>query len=577
MAENLVHQQDKMAVGLNNVDHNADSNIHEEIPSISKEELGQSYQRRLLKTPSMDTNPRKKGCFVITRVIQKSGVSDHADQDSVDDFDETNTEDFSSDILDTSKQTDIDPDQSSEDTVQSIATEDLSKETPSSAPVPDQPDDNIRPPPAQTQKPDPNLEQHSFDKIYNMQSLSRFKVVKIESSQPFRRGRWTCQDFLSPPTSERGTDKPEKSIDDIGSGNSSAASSVHYVPGVDDPAKNPLGETTFQSIDNQSVQASISSSVPSDFAAQQYDFAAALAQIHVQPVSNASLPTHTMQSPPAANHNQSMTSQSSVPSQPYENFDGTQQPFQPASSTQSHTNGQGQVQSQAPNSFNQVLPSISQTQLQSKPSEQQTTEYIPTSVNIPSQEYIHQQSQQDFINQAAAASTQQQQQQQQTPVQPGQDFLPQGQPTSTQKPDYPAGSVPPPGTSAPQTDASQPPPLAPVSNDVGGATGGGEYQAPVASAVATSTTSSEPIAIPKTSDQQSDTGYQPSSVPDVTEKPAEESETSTGRHRQTSISGALKGVGAQSLLTPPLLEMVTAMQPQGNKDEERWVSFNYYC
>ena len=35
----------------------------------------------------------------------------------------------------------------------------------------------------------------------------RFKVVKIPFTEPFKRGRWTCQDFFDPPEPKQ-EDKP---------------------------------------------------------------------------------------------------------------------------------------------------------------------------------------------------------------------------------------------------------------------------------------------------------------------------------------------------------------------------------
>ena len=64
---------------------------------------------------------------------------------------------------------------------------------------------------------------------------SRFKVVKIESKEPFKRGRWSCHDYLDPPTVEKSDSKPPDLHETIGSGNSSNASSVHFVPGSEDP------------------------------------------------------------------------------------------------------------------------------------------------------------------------------------------------------------------------------------------------------------------------------------------------------------------------------------------------------
>ncbi|ESP04953.1 hypothetical protein LOTGIDRAFT_156198 [Lottia gigantea] len=150
-----------------------------------------------------DAIPKKRSTFKITSVTtthttpnSRGGSGDltaDVDGDSIDDLDESHTEDFSSDIYDVSRATDLDQD------VLLTPEEVIAKEKPS---------DN----------------------------QSRFKVVKIETKEPFRRGRWYCHDFLDP---ENKTEKQSEEIT-VHSGNSSAGNSVHYVHGVDDPSKNPL-------------------------------------------------------------------------------------------------------------------------------------------------------------------------------------------------------------------------------------------------------------------------------------------------------------------------------------------------
>lgn len=72
-------------------------------------------------------------------------------------------------------------------------------------------------------------------------STSRFKVVKIQKREPYTIGRWRISDFLSESeinSAKTAQDATHAKRSD--SGNSSRASSTHYVHGVDDPAKNPL-------------------------------------------------------------------------------------------------------------------------------------------------------------------------------------------------------------------------------------------------------------------------------------------------------------------------------------------------
>ncbi|KAK7091064.1 hypothetical protein V1264_010780 [Littorina saxatilis] len=144
--------------------------------------------------------PKKKTTFKITSITkssQRGGSGDLTqdnDLDSQDDLDETvdsHTEDLSSEIYDTnSKATDID-------------------------------------------SQDPLL---TPEEVLIKEKPARFKVVKVETKEPFKRGRWICYDYLDVP------DKTEAKQDEINinSGSSSAANSVHYVHGVDDPSKNPL-------------------------------------------------------------------------------------------------------------------------------------------------------------------------------------------------------------------------------------------------------------------------------------------------------------------------------------------------
>ncbi|XP_071798023.1 uncharacterized protein [Asterias amurensis] len=72
---------------------------------------------------------------------------------------------------------------------------------------------------------------------------SRFKLVKVARIEPIKRGRWTCKDFLTEPqpAGECSAPKAEQMKDNV-SGSSSAASSVHFVPGENPSTDNPLGD-----------------------------------------------------------------------------------------------------------------------------------------------------------------------------------------------------------------------------------------------------------------------------------------------------------------------------------------------
>ena len=239
MAENTSSYNDTAGAGIRAVNHrSAELGRHE---MMRENEYEPQYSKAIQKIKSAEiAGPRKRSSsFQITRVVAKSGVLDHTneDGDSLDDLDETNTEDLSSDFQDISKNTDL-CDQSG------------SMDDPAVVPYtkPDDPVGNNFVDEASTMQmkgagvssitspvQTPPVE-HVKDKTVDIQS--RFKVVKIESKDPFKRGRWKCLDFLDPPASDRPIEKPDKPLDDVNvSGNSSTSSSVHYTSDVDDPGK----------------------------------------------------------------------------------------------------------------------------------------------------------------------------------------------------------------------------------------------------------------------------------------------------------------------------------------------------
>ena len=79
---------------------------------------------------------------------------------------------------------------------------------------------------------------------------SRFKLVKLPKTEPYTKGRWRISDTPEPTDNHKVTDGVGETVNNHGgatsgtkhsdSGNSSRASSHHYVHGVDDPSKNPL-------------------------------------------------------------------------------------------------------------------------------------------------------------------------------------------------------------------------------------------------------------------------------------------------------------------------------------------------
>ena len=199
-----------------------------------REEVEQRQTGNNVK-PAADGVPKKKGTFKITSIKMNE-----FDGDSLDDLDESHTElteDPSSEMLDVSRSTDVDQDTPIEEInhVNSIV-------------------ENVRPENVVTTKEGEVKEVKEKSDIQ-----SRFRVVKIETQEPFQRGRWSCQDYLDPqPSAATATEKSEtkvneSKVNDDHSGSSSASSSVHYVHGVDDPSKNPLlaGGTGTVSVPSQ--------------------------------------------------------------------------------------------------------------------------------------------------------------------------------------------------------------------------------------------------------------------------------------------------------------------------------------
>ena len=210
---------------------------------LRSNEYEQQYPSKNIQKIKSSEGPRKKSSsFQITRVVAKSGVLDHTneDGDSLDDLDETNTEDLSSDFQDISKNTDL-CDQSIDEPVVVQYTK----------PPDELGDTSFKNEPSTTQMkcanvnnsisgfvPAAQLMQGEQVKDKTVDIQSRFKVVKIESKDPFKRGRWKCLDFLDPLASDKPAEKQDKPVDELsGSGNSSTSSSVHYVSDIDDPAK----------------------------------------------------------------------------------------------------------------------------------------------------------------------------------------------------------------------------------------------------------------------------------------------------------------------------------------------------
>lgn len=205
---------------------------------MKAEVTSNDFEPRQAPIKSLGDLPKKRTTFKIlgvTKNAPRSGSNDplNDDGDSLDDLDESHTEEISSDILDSSKNTDGDQDTPSEDTTHNLT-------------------------------PDEIVVKEKTD-IH-----SRFKVVKIETKEPFRRGRWICYDFLDTPANNNADRNEIRFLVDSASGNSSTTSSVNFIFGVDDPSKNPFLTHLLPSLDGVgssappvNVVAVVPSSLPS--------------------------------------------------------------------------------------------------------------------------------------------------------------------------------------------------------------------------------------------------------------------------------------------------------------------------
>ncbi|XP_014681655.1 PREDICTED: TSC22 domain family protein 1-like [Priapulus caudatus] len=178
-------------VMLNNAGHRAaDAQTVTMKPSVGVMPIadvvdGESAQKRI-------------NTFQITSVRHNMPGSGEHGEDSQDDLDETShMDELSSDILDSSIKTD-DPnvwDASSVGTGGS-ATSDRSLETTSVAPGTGGSATSDRSIEATSGAVAPGVVSSAVHAIAQNGSHSRFKVVKVETRDPFKRGRWTCKDYL---------------------------------------------------------------------------------------------------------------------------------------------------------------------------------------------------------------------------------------------------------------------------------------------------------------------------------------------------------------------------------------------
>ena len=223
----------------------------------SSDAEGQSYEESAML---MAKNAKKKSCFQITSV--KASETPNDDNDSADDMDESRAEDFSSsELLDVSKsstQTDLERLELGENShstpIKKVPTNNVPPTNSSivnvgNQAIPSNGDQNAlkrrtgsEPPhELQNQLSDSGKQTTNGTQHGNGNPASRFKVVKVPRIEPFTRGRWTCRDFETQASTTQNTDANRTEQNkDLHSGDSSAASSVHYVPGENPPADNPF-------------------------------------------------------------------------------------------------------------------------------------------------------------------------------------------------------------------------------------------------------------------------------------------------------------------------------------------------
>lgn len=172
----------------------------------------------------------KKSSFQITRVVQAEVTGDDAD-------DVTSAEDLVS-SLDGKKNTNTELDAQSVDTTHSPSSvEDVELSLSSSC----------------QKHPLPN---HSKLVVRTRPSdiNSRFKIVKIESNKPQRKGRWVCLEFLDPPQI---SEPPEKTVkhDNVESSGSSIASPIYYIQmGKEDPSNDKFAAAIVYSDGHLSLE-----------------------------------------------------------------------------------------------------------------------------------------------------------------------------------------------------------------------------------------------------------------------------------------------------------------------------------
>lgn len=213
MADNLIQKSHKTSEKnkYNNVVHRTTS----ESLRLNDSEKGVTHPTSLQSAH----NPRKISSFQITSVTVGSRVSTDAGEDSADDLDESHTDDISR-VTDIENETpSYSEDTFSKDDVfynASSASLGCAPVIPTSAQyglaIVGQPDAaQLAGPSGGAEPGDMHVSvtignakpQEGMKEIQEHVRNERFKVVKIESTEPFRRGRWTCMDYLDHTTTQQ--------------------------------------------------------------------------------------------------------------------------------------------------------------------------------------------------------------------------------------------------------------------------------------------------------------------------------------------------------------------------------------
>lgn len=199
---------DKTLIGDANLSNNRNPDVPNTYPTSSGNVHPDTYVTHHGGEPT--TLKRKQTSFQITSVtVQGSRLSTDGGDDSADDLDESHTEDASSDILDCSRTTDVDNDQLSEDNSNPTNNDDVPIPAPSMSAkckteVPVITDTPPSLDPSENPVPETPKKPSASETLVDPPTLPdqwqhRFRVVKIVSSEPFKRGRWLCMDFMDPP------------------------------------------------------------------------------------------------------------------------------------------------------------------------------------------------------------------------------------------------------------------------------------------------------------------------------------------------------------------------------------------